>query len=241
MYRALRKLDEEGFTASSWAQSAAGPRRRHYELTAKGRRELAQLAEAITVKRNVHSAFLMVHEADAGRCRSDVSWAMASNAGRSPLPGTASRSAHVVARRRRGARRRVARRVRRRPATGRRSSCLWLAGWRLLAAAFAMRERAARRASRSPTCSRPAGSSSSFAPLYLLRAHRRPVQVGSDEIAIMSSARELRGAAGVDLVRRQRLPRPSAGLLVVFGKIGELLGGVELLHMRLLHGVARPR
>lgn len=65
MYRALRKLDEEGFTASRWAQSAAGPRRRHYELTAKGRRELAQLAEAITVKRDVHSAFLMVHEADA--------------------------------------------------------------------------------------------------------------------------------------------------------------------------------
>jgi PadR family transcriptional regulator PadR len=66
MYRALRKLDEEGFTASSWAQSAAGPRRRHYELTAKGRRELTQLVEAITVKRNVQSAFLTVHEADAG-------------------------------------------------------------------------------------------------------------------------------------------------------------------------------
>ena len=67
MYRTLRKLDEDGLTASAWAKSAAGPRRRHYKLTTKGRSELAELAASIAVKRNIHNAFLMVHEGESGR------------------------------------------------------------------------------------------------------------------------------------------------------------------------------
>lgn len=62
MYRTLRKLDQDGLTASAWAQSAAGPRRRHYKLTPQGRQELAELAASITAKRNIHTAFLTVHE-----------------------------------------------------------------------------------------------------------------------------------------------------------------------------------
>jgi DNA-binding PadR family transcriptional regulator len=62
MYRALRRLEREGFTQSSWAKSVAGPQRRLYSVTAKGRRELEALVAAITVKRDVHAAFLDAHD-----------------------------------------------------------------------------------------------------------------------------------------------------------------------------------
>ena len=61
MYRTLRKLEQEGCASSSWEHSAAGPRRRLYTLTAKGRRELTLLVDAITMKRDVHAAFLIAH------------------------------------------------------------------------------------------------------------------------------------------------------------------------------------
>ncbi len=66
MYRALRKLEQDGFAASAWAKSIAGPRRRRYEITPAGRQELGQLVEAITVKRDVHAAFLTVHDGSLG-------------------------------------------------------------------------------------------------------------------------------------------------------------------------------
>ncbi|HWC25561.1 MAG TPA: helix-turn-helix transcriptional regulator [Solirubrobacteraceae bacterium] len=66
MYRLLRKLESEGCAASSWAKSAAGPRRRLYQLTAKGRRDLDGLVMAIAVARDVHAAFLEAHQAAAG-------------------------------------------------------------------------------------------------------------------------------------------------------------------------------
>jgi len=66
MYRALRRLEEDGCAASTWAKSVAGPRRRLYELTAKGRSELGSLVEAITVKRDIHAAFLIVHDSKVG-------------------------------------------------------------------------------------------------------------------------------------------------------------------------------
>jgi PadR family transcriptional regulator, regulatory protein PadR len=40
VYPALRRLEREGWIAGSWVETAAGPRRRYYELTAKGRRSL---------------------------------------------------------------------------------------------------------------------------------------------------------------------------------------------------------
>lgn len=66
MYRLLRKLESEGCAASSWARSAAGPRRRLYQLTAKGRRDLDALVAAIAAMRDVHAAFLEAHAAAAG-------------------------------------------------------------------------------------------------------------------------------------------------------------------------------
>ena len=62
MYRALRGLERDGFAESSWAKSVAGPQRRLYRVTNKGRRELEQLVGAITVKSDVHAAFLDAHD-----------------------------------------------------------------------------------------------------------------------------------------------------------------------------------
>ena len=58
MYRTLRKLEQDGYTASTWMKSVAGPRRRHYRLTAAGLRELDRRANEITVTRDVNAAFL---------------------------------------------------------------------------------------------------------------------------------------------------------------------------------------
>jgi PadR family transcriptional regulator PadR len=65
MYRTLRRLESEGRAASAWEQSDAGPRRRLYQITAKGRSDLDELVEAITVTRDVHAAFLEVHKEHA--------------------------------------------------------------------------------------------------------------------------------------------------------------------------------
>ena len=65
MYRTLRKLEDEGRASSRWEDSAAGPRRRLYQVTTKGRHDLHDLVEAIRLTRDVHTAFLEVHEAAA--------------------------------------------------------------------------------------------------------------------------------------------------------------------------------
>ena len=62
MYRTLRMLEREGCAASTWAEPVAGPRRRLYQLTTKGRRELNELVGAIAATRDVHAAFLRAHQ-----------------------------------------------------------------------------------------------------------------------------------------------------------------------------------
>lgn len=41
LYRVLRRLEDEGFVTSEWAEGESGPQRRDYQLTAEGR-ELAE-------------------------------------------------------------------------------------------------------------------------------------------------------------------------------------------------------
>jgi len=74
-----------------------------------------------------------------------------------------------------------------------------------------------------------------FAPLYLIGVYRWPVQVGSDEIAIMNTARKYSSEHHVDFFALgDYLGHPKV-LFVIFGHLGNLLGGVELGHMRLVH------
>ena len=71
-------------------------------------------------------------------------------------------------------------------------------------------------------------------PLYLIGLYRWPVQVSSDEIAIMSVSHDLAHAPGDPFAYSFYLTRP-AGLFVVWGKLGEWMAGIDLFHMRLLH------
>lgn len=58
LYKTLRKLEDEECVASSWLKSTAGPSRRLYQLTVKGRLELDALVQVITATRDAHAAFL---------------------------------------------------------------------------------------------------------------------------------------------------------------------------------------
>jgi PadR family transcriptional regulator, regulatory protein PadR len=58
LYRTLRSLEREGLVFSSWRRSTTGPRRRSYEITVKGRRELGLRARALAAERANLERFL---------------------------------------------------------------------------------------------------------------------------------------------------------------------------------------
>lgn len=62
LYRWLRRLEGEGLVHSRWTQSAVGPQRRSYRLTANGRRALAESAAVISRTRDNQDAFLRAYE-----------------------------------------------------------------------------------------------------------------------------------------------------------------------------------
>lgn len=70
VYRVLRKLERDGLVQSRWMGSVAGPRRRFYRLTAKGRRLLDDIAGLVRAVRDSHDAFVNAYEAtSADRAR----------------------------------------------------------------------------------------------------------------------------------------------------------------------------
>ena len=73
--------------------------------------------------------------------------------------------------------------------------------------------------------------------MYLLALFRWPVQVSSDEIVVMDVSKLYAHAVNVDPFGVSTYLSRPAGLFVVWGKLGELIGGIDLLHMRLLHAV----
>ena len=66
LYRLLRKLEASGWLESRWMNPSAGPRRRLYRVTPRGRRNLDDLAAVITRDRDAHGAFLRAYDASAG-------------------------------------------------------------------------------------------------------------------------------------------------------------------------------
>lgn len=62
LYRWLRRLEREGSVQSCWTQSEVGPQRRCYQLTAKGRRTLEEIAGLISRMRDSQDAFLQAYE-----------------------------------------------------------------------------------------------------------------------------------------------------------------------------------
>lgn len=62
LYRTLRKLDDDGWVASEWMASVAGPRRRAYRLTPKGRQILGEMARLVRTTMETHARFLEAYE-----------------------------------------------------------------------------------------------------------------------------------------------------------------------------------
>jgi hypothetical protein len=113
---------------------------------------------------------------------------------------------------------------------------IWLAALVVLSVAFWLRSRALPRIDLADV-GIAAGLVALAAPLYLLVLSRWPVQVSSDEIATMDVSSTYADAAHVDPFGVSFFFSRPAGLFIVWGKLGELLGGVNLFHMRLLHAL----
>lgn len=58
LYRALRKLEQDGLVASAWEPSSAGPERRSYRLTRAGMEELHRRAKELAALRDTVGDFL---------------------------------------------------------------------------------------------------------------------------------------------------------------------------------------
>lgn len=112
---------------------------------------------------------------------------------------------------------------------------LWLAGLVVAAIGFGLRARVWPRIA-ALDVGLTAAAAAVCSPLYLIALYRWPVQVSSDEIAVMGVAKNYAHNPGDPFGYSFYLTRP-AGLFVVWGKLGELIGGVDLFHMRLLHAV----
>src|SRR6186997_3656253 len=114
---------------------------------------------------------------------------------------------------------------------------VWLIGLVGLSVFFWSRNRALPRIAARDVVA-PIGLVLAFAPLYVLALFRWPVQVSGDEVQIIDVARAYADPPpeadpfGVSLY----LSRPTL-LFIGWGKLGELLGGFDLYHMRLLHAL----
>ncbi len=112
---------------------------------------------------------------------------------------------------------------------------LWVASFVMLVVYFWSRSAPAPRFPRHEVIVPPA-LMLLFAPLYLAAVHRWPVQVSSDETVIMDVSQQYAVQPNVDPFGLSTYLARPALLFLAWGDLGELIGGIDLLHMRLLHG-----
>lgn len=62
VYRMLRRLEADSWVQSRWLSAAAGPPRRIYRLTTRGRRNLDEIAVLIAAIRDSHDTYLRAYE-----------------------------------------------------------------------------------------------------------------------------------------------------------------------------------
>ena len=62
LYRALRKLEDEGLMRSAWEPSGTGPHRRIYEITRTGMEDLHGRAKGLAEARSTLDTFLVRYE-----------------------------------------------------------------------------------------------------------------------------------------------------------------------------------
>lgn len=112
----------------------------------------------------------------------------------------------------------------------------WLTGLFVLAAYFLALSRPLPRIARFDLVAPPA-LALLFAPLYLAHNYQWPVQVSSDEVAIIDTANRYASMPGVDPFGvSDYLARPAL-LFIGWGDLGELLGRTDLATMRTLHAL----
>jgi hypothetical protein len=113
---------------------------------------------------------------------------------------------------------------------------LWLAGLLALSVFFWSLNRVLPRIAVGDLLA-AAGLALVFAPLYVLALYRWPVQVSSDEVTIIDVAKGYSHPHDVDpFGPSYYLSRPTM-LFLAWAKLGQLFGGFDLYHMRLLHAV----
>ncbi len=66
MYRALRRLEEEGYVTSTWSTGGHGPQRREYELSDEGRSLLREWAEHLKQRERVFRSLIEIVERSLG-------------------------------------------------------------------------------------------------------------------------------------------------------------------------------
>lgn len=113
---------------------------------------------------------------------------------------------------------------------------VWLAGLVLLGLHFWRESPSLPRISLGDVAA-PAALLAVFAPLYVAHLYHWPVQVITDEPTIMGVAQEYSDTAGVDPFGVSTYQIRPALLFLFWGRAGELLGGFDLAHMRLLHAL----
>jgi dolichyl-phosphate-mannose-protein mannosyltransferase len=113
---------------------------------------------------------------------------------------------------------------------------LWLGGLVITAVGFGLRSTTwPHVAVADLACA--AGAVALCAPLYLIALYRWPVQVNSDELAVMGAVRDYGHPQGADpFGPGNYLTRPAL-LFIVWARLGNMLGGIDLFHMRLLHAL----
>jgi Dolichyl-phosphate-mannose-protein mannosyltransferase len=112
---------------------------------------------------------------------------------------------------------------------------LWLGGLAAMGVFFVERSGRWPRFERGDVLA-SAGLGLVFAPLYLLHLYDWPVQVTTDEPTIMQVSEMHASDPGDPFGVSSYQVRPSV-LFIVWGKLGHLIGGIDLYHMRLLHAL----
>ncbi len=62
LYRTLRKMEKEGLVSSLWEEGGQGPRRRVYEITEAGKKNLDQWAGILTIRKARIEKLLLKYE-----------------------------------------------------------------------------------------------------------------------------------------------------------------------------------
>ncbi|MCH7641238.1 hypothetical protein IID22_03515 [Patescibacteria group bacterium] len=76
-----------------------------------------------------------------------------------------------------------------------------------------------------------------FVPLYLLFIYVVPFQINTDEIATMIFAKRITTQAYPDIFTLSEYFQFPVFIFIIFGWLGKLMGGINLVNMRLVHAV----